>query len=139
MSEVTPEEMVEDIYYEVEDADVIPIPIDPTLSNPGEAADAKATGDAIRAMEQTLNVNGVHADNEGTIHLYPANIPMSAETGAGTLSQTLEEIGGRSGDEIMISKQSTKTISEVINEIDTDSITNEQIDQMMGGWDNGDT
>ena len=37
-------EAIEDV---VEDADVVTVPIDDTLSNSGEAADAKAVGDAL--------------------------------------------------------------------------------------------
>ena len=44
MSEVnnTPEELVEDITVESEEAQEIPSPIDPTLKHPGQAADAFA-------------------------------------------------------------------------------------------------
>lgn len=35
--------------------DTVPAPVDPTLSVAGQAADAKATGDAITLVNQTLN------------------------------------------------------------------------------------
>lgn len=115
MSELTPEELVEEVQYEIDGAEVIPTPIDPTLTHPGEAADAKATGDAIRNVGSTLNINGVTAVN-GTFRVYPANIPMSDAQGAQTLATVVDEISGRTGEDILISSESSDSIADVIEE-----------------------
>ena len=121
MSEIntTPEDLVEEIELEIDDANVIPIPIDPTLTHPGEAADAKATGDAIRRMGANININGVVADMDGTFHVYPADIPMSDAQGAQNVGQVLEDIGGRTGEDILINSESSETIDETISGITT--------------------
>ena len=60
----------DEVEVEVEDAQVITVPIDATLSNSGEAADAAAVGAALadkadRSELQTqVKVNGQTADNQ---------------------------------------------------------------------------
>mgnify|MGYP002519715366 CR=1 FL=1 len=57
----------------VEDARVITVPIDDTLQNSGEAADAKAVGDALALkadkseLQTAITVNGQAADAQGKI------------------------------------------------------------------------
>lgn len=94
MSELTPEELVEEINYDVEDADVIPIPVDPTLTHEGEAADAKATGDAIRALGGAITVNGKQAV-AGVITVYGTDIKIDGATGAQTVTASIQEVAGR--------------------------------------------
>lgn len=45
---------IPEVNFTLEVAEVITAPIDPTLSIAGEAADAKATGDAIQDLKETL-------------------------------------------------------------------------------------
>ena len=52
--------MNETVFVTVEDASVITVPIDTTLTNSGEAADAKAVGDAL-AFKQVLTHRSVLA------------------------------------------------------------------------------
>lgn len=135
MSEVNEnQDLNEEINYEIDDADVIPMPIDPTLTHPGEAADAKATGDAIRGMGANININGVRADLTGTFHVYPASIPMSGEQGAQTVEQVLNDIGGRTGADIVTDAGSTTTIAEALESIEeslSDKISIEDIDASL--------
>ena len=58
---------------EIDDAEVMQVPIDDTLSVSGEAADAKAVGDALALkadkseLQNQVNVNGQQPDNQGLI------------------------------------------------------------------------
>lgn len=133
----TPEELVEEVELEVEDAEGIPFPIDPTLTHPGEAADAKATGDAIRAITSSVTVNGQSADQTGNISLVASNIPVSNEQGAQTIAEVVEDLQDRDADDIMFSAE--KTIKQAVDEIDREPITTQEIDGMMEGWTYGDT
>lgn len=135
MSEInsTPEELIEQIDLDVEDASVIPIPIDPTLSHEGEAADAKATGDAISGVISRLKVNEKSpVDNE--ITLYASDILMSDATGAQTIEQTINGIGDKDASEIMYDAENLVTVADAldgINETLDTELTEEQIDEIF--------
>ena len=45
----------EEVVVTVDDASVITVPIDDTLTNSGEAADAKAVGDALALKAERAN------------------------------------------------------------------------------------
>lgn len=135
MSEVTPtpEELVEDISLTVDDASVIPVPIDPTLSHEGEAADAKATGDAIDAVFSGAQVNG-KTYTDKAVTLYATDIAMSSEEGAQTIAETVEGISDKDASEIMYDTDNLVTIKDAIDgiktEIDTE-LTTEEIDDLF--------
>ncbi len=139
---------------EMDDADVITVPIDETLSNSGEAADAAAVGAALALkadkdeLPATIKVNNQSADNQGLIlidgtdipvsdsntktlaeaieeasEMTAATIPMTGETGAatigetiGVLQETVEGIAGNmSADKIPMSEaEDAETIAEAI-------------------------
>ena len=139
---------------EMDDADVIIVPIDETLSNSGEAADAAAVGAALALkadkdeLPATIKVNNQPADNQGLIlidgtdipvsdsntktlaeaieeasEMTAATIPMTGETGAatigetiGVLQETVEGIAGNmSADKIPMSEaEDAETIAEAI-------------------------
>lgn len=130
MSEVTPENLVETIMLTVEDADVIPVPIDPTLSHQGEAADAKATGDAIAAVFNGFSVNGKTAINK-QITVYGNEIRLSSAEGAQTIVEAIESANDRDADAIMYDAQNLVTVKDaldgIIEQIDTE-LTQEEID-----------
>ena len=84
----------------VSDAEVMTVPIDDTLSISGEAADAKAVGDALALkadkseLETKVNVNGQEADNQGTILIDGRDIPVNREEGDTTIAEALENATG---------------------------------------------
>lgn len=106
----------------VEDAQVITVPIDATLSNSGEAADAAAVGTALaekadRSELQTqVKVNGQSADNQGLIILLATHIPVSDAQNAQTVAQVLTALGMRTGADIKIDdSQNAETIKEALS------------------------
>ena len=48
-------EGIPEINFTLSVSETVPSPVDPTLSIEGEAADAKATGDSISALQTALN------------------------------------------------------------------------------------
>ena len=135
MSEVTPtpEELVEEISLTVDDASVIPMPIDPTLSHEGESADAKATGDAIDAVFSGAKVND-KAFVSKAVTLYATDVLMSDAEGAQTIAATVEGISDKDASEILYDTTNLVTIKDAIDgiktEIDTE-LTTEEIDDIL--------
>ena len=92
------EDLNEQLEEEMDDASVITVPIDDTLSNSGEAADAKAVGDALALkadkseLATAIDVNGQSADNQGHILVYGNHIPMSSAAGAPSVKAEIETI-----------------------------------------------
>ena len=77
------ENLNETFTVEFADASVITVPIDETLQNSGEAADAKAVGDALALkadkseIANAVTVNGQEADAQGHIIVNGDDIKMS--------------------------------------------------------------
>lgn len=135
MSELTPtpEEMVEEIEYTVDDANVIPTPIDPTLSHEGEAADAKATGDAIAGVIDDLRVNNKAPVNKA-ITVYATDIAMSSAEGAPTIASAIEGIGDKDASEIMYDAENLVTVKDALDGIAEElesEISEEEIDEIF--------
>lgn len=137
MSEIennaTPEELVEEIEYEVDSADVIPTPVDPTLSISGEAADAKATGDAIAGVFNNATVNGKSAVNKAFV-VYASDIRMSSAEGASTIAEAIGDIGDKDASEIMYDTVNMVTVKDAIDDIETaldSELTEEEIDEIF--------
>lgn len=120
MSETTPtpEELVEELDYEVEDADVIPTPLDDTLTVSGEAADAKATGDAIAAVLGNLRVN-TKAPSSNAITLYAGDIAVSSAEGAQTIAEALEAIGDKTASDILYDTTNLVSVKDALDAINT--------------------
>lgn len=132
MSEVnnaTPEELVEDFTVEMEESAEIPSPIDPTLTHSGEAADAKATGDAIRAAVAKLVLNG-KSPTDNVIIIYAGDIRMSDDDGAQTIAEAIEAAGDKDASGIMYDVENLVTVKDALDELDAD-MTNEEIDDIF--------
>jgi len=132
MSEVnnaTPEELVEDFTVEMEESAEVPSPIDPTLTHSGEAADAKATGDAIRAAVAKLVLNG-KSPTDNVIIIYAGDIRMSDDDGAQTIAEAIEAAGDKDASGIMYDVENLVTVKDALDELDAD-MTAEEIDEIF--------
>lgn len=107
----------------VRDAEVITVEIDDTLSISGEAADAKAVGDALAlkadaSSVNTIKVNEQEADNQGQILLNGGDIPMS-DSDTTTLAAAITAAGGKTAADIyMSSEEQAPTISAKITALE---------------------
>ena len=81
---------------EMEDQNVITVPIDATLKNSNEAAEAKAVGDALALkadkseLQTKVKVNGQEADNQGLILIYGTDIKVTNDAESPTIAEALE-------------------------------------------------
>lgn len=103
MSEIN---LNEEVTVVVEDATVITTPIDDTLTISGDAADAKAVGDALALKADAssvtaISVNGQTADNQGAILINGTEIPMSG-TDETTLKAAIDNVGAKTGADIAV-------------------------------------
>lgn len=132
-NDVNPEELVEEVGYTVNDATVIPTPIDPTLTIEGEAADAKATGDAIASVFVGATVNGKSATNKAFI-VYAGDILLSSEQGAQTVLQAIDNVVDKDASQIIYDQTELITVKDAIDGIKTEmdtELTEEQIDEII--------
>lgn len=95
----------------VRDSEVITVPIDPTLSTSGEAADAKAVGDALALkadkseLQTRISVNGQEPDNQGVILISGEDVPVSDASGAEMLGTAVLRIDGKTAADIPLSSE----------------------------------
>ena len=119
MSENT-NDLNETFEEEMIDATVITVPIDTTLSNSGEAAEAAAVGAALALkadkseLQAAISVDGQTADEQGVILVYGSHIPMSG-TDERTVQAAVDAAAARTGADIPISGAAgAQTIQEAI-------------------------
>ena len=123
-------ELNEQVNQEIDDATVITVPIDDTLTNSGEAADAKAVGDALALkadrseLSAQVTVDGQEADAQGAILLYGSHIPVSSGDST-KLDAKLEALDGKTAEDIKMSSDSNETIAQAIQ--DSQSVTADEI------------
>ena len=92
----------------VEDASVITVNIDDTLTVSGDAADAKAVGDALALkadkseLQNAITVNGQGADAQGVILVTAADTAMS-DTDPTTVQEAVESVASRTAEDIPMS------------------------------------
>lgn len=132
-NEVTPQELVEEVHYNVQDAEVIPPSIDPTLTIPGASADAYATGQAILHAIDGVQINGKTMTNKA-VNLYAGDIPMSSEQGASTVAQELESLSDRTADDIIYDSEnmiSTKEAIDGVKDMIGEDFTQEEVDAIL--------
>lgn len=129
----------------MDESTVITVPIDDTLSNSGEAADAAAVGAALALKADassvvTIDVNGNVADNQGHIEIDGSDIqmggtdertlkaaitfaegrtaediPMSSDVGAQTIAEAVATAGAANATTIPMSADSTTTVAQQIS------------------------
>ena len=112
----------EEVTMVVEDATVITTPIDDTLTVSGDAADAKAVGDAL-ALKADLSqitdvtVNGQSPDDQGAILIDGGDIPVSSSDNT-TIDAALAAINEKTGADIAIDGEAgSDTIANVVGGI----------------------
>lgn len=135
MSELTPtpEELVEEVTFTVDEAQIVPMPIDPTLSHEGEAADAAAVGTAIAGVFGGATVNGKGFVNKA-VTVYGADIKMSAAEGAQSIVEAFESIQDKDASEIMYDTENLVTVKDALDGIAEDlesEISTEEIDAIL--------
>ena len=125
MSEINTNNDLDEVFEEtMDDSTVITVPIDETLTHSGEAADAKAVGDALdlkanAADINTIKVNAEEADNQGQIYIDGTGIPMSG-TDATTLQEAIAAEQDKTGADIpLTTDEQSETIAEAVAALET--------------------
>ena len=114
------ENLNEYIEETVDESTVITVPIDTTLKNSGEAADAKAVGDALELkadkseLQAAITVNGQAADSQGVIIVTAAETAMDSEDQT-TVKAAIEAVDAKTAADILMSEEpGAGTIAEEI-------------------------
>ena len=129
MSENLNEAFEETMY----DATVITVPIDTTLTQSGEAADAAAVGAALALKADasqvvTISVNGESPDQQGEILLDASEIPISDASEADSVAEVIGGMQTDLGNTVRITEQTLESEDQAqaranINAADADELT----------------
>ena len=120
------DELMEQVEEEIDDAPVVTVPIDDTLTHSGEAADAKKVGDqlALKAdkteIPASITVNGKSKDNNNNIAVYSADIPYASGSGQQTVKEKIDDLNARTADDIPMEEGGTETIADAVDDINED-------------------
>lgn len=119
MSEVN---LNEQVNVTVADAAVITVPIDATLTNSNEAADAKAVGDALALkadrseLQAAVKVNGQAADAQGEIIVDGTEILMG-DSDNRTIQEAVAAVESLTGEDIPVDDtQGAQSIAEAVSD-----------------------
>ena len=114
-------ELNENVSYTISDHENVSVPVDDTLSIAGQAADAKAVGDALaRKMDADamhISVNGQQADNYGAVLIDGTDIPVGGEDSR-SLAAAIAAGEARNGADIPLSDEDERTIAQAIENIE---------------------
>lgn len=112
------ENLNENVEEVVDDAEIITVPIDTTLTHSGEAADAKAVGDAlalkanISDITSNITVDGQSKDANGNILVKAEHIPYAEGV---TTKEKIDEIDAKTADDIpMVAGESSQSVADAI-------------------------
>jgi len=98
---------IPNIDFNVAPGETVAVPVDATLSISGQAADAKAVGDALAnkadksELARSIHVNGQGADLQGEIILTAEHVPMD-ENETVTVAEEVEALKSRTGADIPV-------------------------------------
>lgn len=113
-------ELNEAVKVTVQDAGVITAPIDATLTHSGEAADAKAVGDALSKkadkseLQNAVTVNGQAADAQGQIIVTGEDVKVS-DRDTRTVKAAIDAAEGRTAEDIRMAADPTaQTIAQAM-------------------------
>lgn len=130
----------------VEDASVITVNIDDTLSVSGDAADAKAVGDALALkadkseLSSAITVDGQSADAQGAIVLLAGHIPMDASASPTYVSGEIAALKAKTGADIPIDGTSgAKTIKQTLDDVAAGAVVTGNVAEMAGSITDGST
>lgn len=114
---------IPNIDFEVEPFTTVSVPIDDTLSIAGQAADAKAVGDALALkadkseLARSITVNGQAADLQGAIIVTAEDVPMDDNENS-TVAEEIEALQERTGEDIPVNGESgAQTIAEALQAV----------------------
>ena len=117
---------IPNIDFDIEPAEVVTVPIDDTLSIEGEAADAKAVGDALAnkadksELSAAVKVDGQAADAFGDIVLLAEHIPMDGSANPKSVGEEIATLKGRTGADIPLSgADGAPSVAQAIDAIDS--------------------
>ena len=132
MSEVNPtaEELVRNVRFTMQRAQVVTVPIDPTLTIESEAADAKAVGDRFDELNAAQKVNNQTPDANGNITLLATQIPMSSDENAQTVAEAITAAQGVTADSIRRTSENTQTVEQALVILET-GCTDAEIDELF--------
>ena len=123
----------------VEDASVITVNIDDTLTVSGDAADAKAVGDALALkadkseLANAITVDGQSADAQGAIVLLASHIPMDASATPTYVSGEIAALKAKTGADIPIDGTSgAKSIKQTLDDVAAGAVVTGNVAELEG-------